>query len=95
MLTARYSDLFRNITQNCRPIAIKTRKFSKSDQVLIKAETDRLLKEIRIKKSNSLWRAQTLEVDNGKRKRRICNGCSCTINYQIRCLSSIKYRVHC
>ena len=68
MLTARYSDLFRNITQNCRPIAIKTKKFSKSDQVLIKAETDRLLKEIRIKKSNLLWRAQPLEVDNGKGK---------------------------
>ena len=40
-----YPDLFRNITRNCKPIAIKTRKFSISDQALIKAETDRLLNE--------------------------------------------------
>ena len=42
MPTARvpYPDLFCNITRNCKPIAIKTRKFSTSDQALIKAETD-------------------------------------------------------
>ena len=38
MPTARvpYPDLFRNITRNCKPIAIKTKKFSISDQALIK-----------------------------------------------------------
>ena len=51
MPTARvpYPDLFRNITRNCKPIAIKTRKFSTSDQAFIKAETNRLL-NIELKK---------------------------------------------
>ena len=82
MPTARvpYLDLFRNITRNCKPIAIKTRKFSTSDQALIKAETDRLLNKNRIKRNNSPWRAQPLVVDNGKEKRRMCIDYSCTNN---------------
>ena len=75
-----YPDLFRNITRNCKPIAIKTRKFSLSDQALIKAETDRLLNENRIERSNSPWRAQPLVVDNRKEKRRMCIDYSRTIN---------------
>ena len=52
MPTARvpYPDFFRNITRNCKPIAIKTKKFSTSDQALIKAETDTLLNKNRIEK---------------------------------------------
>ena len=82
MPTARvlYPDLFRNITRNCKPITIKTRKFSTSDHALIKAETDRLLNENRIERSNSPWRAQPLVVDNGKGKRRMCIDYSLTIN---------------
>ena len=82
MPTARvpYPDLFRNITRNCKPIAIKTRKFSTSDQALIKAQTDRLLNENRIESSNSPWRAQSLVVDNGKGKQRMCIDYSRTIN---------------
>ena len=75
-----YPDLFRNINRNCKPIAIKTRKFSLSDQALIKAETERLLNENRIERSNSPWRAQPLVVDNGKGKRRMCIDYSRTIN---------------
>ena len=82
MPTARvpYPDLFRNITRNCKPIAIKTKKFSTSDQALIKAETDRLQNENRIERSNSPWRAQPLVVDNGKGKRRMCTDYTRTIN---------------
>ena len=76
-----YLDLFRNITRNCKPIAIKTRKFSTSDQALIKAKTDRLLNENRIERSNSPWRAQPLVVDNGKEKRRMCIDYSRTNNF--------------
>ena len=81
MPTARvpYPNLLRNITRNCKLIAIKTRKFSTSDQALVKAETDRLLNENRIEKSNSPWRAQPL-VDNGKGKRRMRIDYSRTIN---------------
>ena len=82
MPTARvpYLNLFRNITRNCKPVAIKTRKFSTSDQALIKAETYRLLNENRIEKSNSPWRAQPLVVDNGKGKRKMCIDYGRTIN---------------
>ena len=82
MPTARvpYRDLFRNITRNCKPIAIKTKKFLTSDQPLIKTETDRLLNENRIEKSNSPWRAQPLVVDNGKEKRKMCIDYSRIIN---------------
>ena len=75
MPTARvpYPDLLIliNITQNCKSIAIKTRKFSTSDQALIKAKTDPLLNENRIEKSNSPWRAQPFVADDGKGKRRM------------------------
>ena len=74
MPTARipYPELFRNITRNCKPNAIKTRKFSTSDQALIKAEIDRLLIENRIEKSNSPGPAPPLVVNNGKGMRRMC-----------------------
>ena len=75
-----HSDLFSNITQNCKHIAIKTRKFSTSDQALIKAETDRLLNENRIKKRNLPGRAQPLVVDHGKGKRKMYIDYSRTIN---------------
>ena len=75
-----YPDLFGNVSPNCKPIAVKTRKFSLSDQKIIKAETDRLLRENRIETSKSPWRAQPLVVDNGKGKLRMCIDYSQTIN---------------
>ena len=75
-----YPDLFSNLAPNCKPIAVKSRKFSSDDQAIIKAETKRLLVEDRIEKSNSPWRAQPLVVDNGKGKRRMCIDYSQTIN---------------
>ena len=43
-------------------------------------ETDKLLNENRIERSNSPWRAQPLVVDNKKGKRRMCIDYSRTIN---------------
>ena len=74
-----YPNLFQNVPSNCKPIAAKTRKFSSADQAIIKAETERLLKEDRIKKSKSPWRAQPLVVNNGK-KHRMCIDYSQTVN---------------
>ena len=50
-----YPNLF-NSGEN-KPIAVKTRKFSAADQAVIKAETDRILREDRIEKSKSPWSA--------------------------------------
>ena len=80
MANVAYPDLFSNLAPNCKPIAVKSRKFSSDDQAIIKAETKRLLVEDRIEKSNSPWRAQPLVVDNGKGKQRMCIVYSQTIN---------------
>ena len=75
-----FPHLFTNITSNCKPVAVKTRKFSSVDYAIIKAETEKLLHEDRIEPSNSPWRAQPLIVDNGKGKKRMCIDYSQTIN---------------
>ena len=50
-----YSQLFDdNLSARCKPIAIKTRKFSSADIAVIKVKTTRLLQEDRIESSNSL-----------------------------------------
>ena len=74
-----YPQLFGdNLSARCKPIAIKTRKFSSVDMAIIKAKTARLLQEDRIEPNNSPWRAQPLVVDNGKK--RMCIDYSQTIN---------------
>ena len=76
-----YPDLFANIAPGCKPIAVKTRKFSTADQTVIKTETsERLLCEDRIEKSKSPWRPQPLVVNNANGKRRMCIDYSQTIN---------------
>ena len=75
-----FPDLFINLAPNCKPIAVKTRNFSASDQAVIKAQTERLLLEDRIEKSKSSSRAQPLVVNNGKGKQRMCIDYSQTIN---------------
>ena len=50
-----YSQLFDdNLSARCKPIAIKTRKFSFVDMAVIKVETKRLLQDDRIESNNSL-----------------------------------------
>ena len=70
-----YPDLFGNVSPNCEPFAVKTRKFFWADRVVIKAETYSLLRENRTETSESPWRA-----DNGKGKLRMCIDYSLTIN---------------
>lgn len=52
--------LFANLLPGCKPIASKSRRFSKEDQEFIHQETNRLLSEGIIEPSTSPWRAQVV-----------------------------------
>ena len=67
-----YPQLFFHMLPTCKPIAVKTRKFSAANRELIGIETKRLLQEGQIEKSNSPWHAQLLIVDHGNDKKRMC-----------------------
>ena len=73
--------LFANLSKDCKPIATKSRKFSKPDQQFIDSETHRLLAEGIIEPSTSPWRAQPLVVrEDGNHKRRMVIDYSQTVN---------------
>ena len=73
--------LFANLSEDCRPIATKSRKFSKPDQQFIDSETCRLLAEGIIEPSTSPWRAQPLVVrEDGNHKRQMVIDYSQTVN---------------
>ena len=60
--------LFSNLTPDCKPIAVKSRRYTSSDVKLIESETQRLLAEGIIKPSTSSWRAQVLVTADEKHK---------------------------
>ena len=62
VMAVPYPRLFSHLAENCRPIAGKTRKYSKKSADFIRAETQRLLLEDIIEPSNFSWRAQVLVV---------------------------------
>ena len=72
--------LFTNLTSNVKPIATKSRRFTKQDQEFIKLEVSKLLKEGIIEPSVSPWRAQVLVTKEGNHKRRMVIDYSNTIN---------------
>ncbi|XP_012562704.1 uncharacterized protein LOC101238699 [Hydra vulgaris] len=72
-------ELFANLTQDCRPIATRSRNYSQRDKEFIKPEIHRLTQAATIEPSNSPWRAQVLVV-NEKTKRRMVVDYSETIN---------------
>ena len=49
--------LFQHLKSECRPIASKSRRYSRSDSVFISYEVKRLFKKGLIEPSNSPWRA--------------------------------------
>ena len=73
------TELFPNLSPDCRPIATKSRRFSAADQKFIEEETRRLLKAGVIEPSNSPWRAQVVVVSN-RTKKRLAIDYSQTIN---------------
>ena len=78
-----YLKPFSYLSRECRPVADRTRKYSKDDQDFICQETKRLLNEDMIEPSSSPWRAQVVVVKNqqsGKRRMVIDYRPSRTIN---------------
>ena len=72
--------LFENLTPDCRPIATKSRRFTKPDEKFIDSEIQRLLSEGIIETSTSPWRAQVLVTSNERQKKRLVVDYSQTIN---------------
>ena len=62
-------DLFANIDPNYKPIAAKSRRYSKPDRDFIRCEVEQLLKDDIIEPSNSPWRSQVVVTkDENHRK---------------------------
>ena len=72
--------LFANLTEDCKPVAVRSRHHSHADQKFISSEVSRLLKEGVIEPSNSPWRAQVLVTSNENHKKRMVIDYSQTIN---------------
>ena len=68
-LAALYTEapsLFGNISSDAKPIAVKSRRYSKPDQLFIRDEIDHLLREGIIEPSCSPRRAQVLVIPQMK-----------------------------
>ena len=72
--------MFKHLSDDCRPIATKSRHYSNADQSFISSEKQRLLKENLIERSSSPWRAQPLVVTQENHKKRMVIDYSQTIN---------------
>ena len=72
--------LFANLTDDCHPIAIKSRKYSHNDLTFINSEVKRLLHEGIIEPSKSPWRAQVVVTKGENHKKRMVIDYSQTIN---------------
>lgn len=71
---------FANLTEDCHPIACKSRRYSKEDLKLFDGEVERLLKEGIIEPSYSPWRAQVVVTKDDNHKKRLASDYSQTIN---------------
>ena len=72
--------LFSGLKPNCKPIAVKSRRYSQNDRKFIELEIQRMLKEDIIEPSTSPWRAQVLVTVNDRHKKRMVIDYSQTIN---------------
>jgi len=72
---------FSHLSEDCRPIADKPRKYSQADLHFIRDETQRLLSDDLIEPSDSPWRAQVFVVKKQSGKRRMVIDYSRTINH--------------
>lgn len=73
-------DLFANLKPDCKPVAVKSRRFNASQSEFIKQEIRKLLKDDIIEPSKSPWRAQVLVAGGGHSKKRLVIDYSQTIN---------------
>ena len=65
---------------DCKPIAVKSRRYSQDDCRYIESEVQRLLKEDIIEPSTFTWRAQVLVTVNDRHKKHMVIDYSQTIN---------------
>ncbi len=72
--------LFSNLTDDCHPIATKSRKYNQDDLNFIDSEVKRLLGEGIIESSKSPWRAQVVVTKGENHKKRMIIDYSQTIN---------------
>ena len=73
-------NLFPHLSPDCKPVAIKSRKYSSDDQLFIENEVKKLLSDGIIEESTSPWRAQVLVTSGTHHKKRMCIDYSQTIN---------------
>ena len=60
-----------NLTLDCKPVGIKSRKYTTDDSKFIEAETRKLLADGIIEPGNSPWRAQVLLTTDERHKKRM------------------------
>ena len=72
--------LFGNLTTDCRPVAVKSRRYTAPDTKFIESEVRRMQAEGIIEPSQSPWRAQVLVTANENHKKRLVIDYSQTIN---------------
>ncbi|KAL4098003.1 hypothetical protein QTP88_022679 [Uroleucon formosanum] len=72
--------LFNNVVKDCKPVAVKSRRYSDEDAKFIREEVTKLLYDNIIEESISLWRAQVLITKSENHKMRIVIDYSQTIN---------------
>lgn len=72
--------LFPNLLPDCKPVAVKSRRYSDSDMQFIRTEINKLLTDGIIEPSSSPWRAQVLVTTNENHKKRMCIDYSQTVN---------------
>ena len=80
MLNVEPPDLFPNLPADCKPIATKSRRYSKPDKDFIHNEIQELLQTGVIEQSNSPWRAQVVVTKDPNHKKRLAIDYSQTIN---------------
>ncbi|CAI6371236.1 unnamed protein product [Macrosiphum euphorbiae] len=72
--------LFNNVVKDCKPVAVKSRRYSDEDAKFIREEVTKLLYDNIIEESTSPWRAQVLITKSENHKRRMVIDYSQTIN---------------
>ena len=72
--------LFKYLSDDCRPIACKSRRYSEDDQIFIRGEISKLLSANIIEPCRSPWRAQVLVTKDDRQKKRMVIDYSRTIN---------------
>ena len=72
--------LFQKLSENCKPIATKSRRYSEADTQIIDSEIQRMLNEGVIEPSNSPGRAQVVVTKSKEQKKRMAIDYSQAIN---------------